>query len=79
MAKSKHPTFGGFTPPDMNSTTVSNLPVAWDWRFRKIDSNSLREFANYIHWLIQCGHDQAEADAVALLQELVEKAPYEHG
>ena len=59
MAKSKHPNFGGFTPPDLNSTTVGNLPLAWDWRFRKIDGNSLREFAKYIHWMIECEHDQA--------------------
>lgn len=78
MAKSRHPNLGGATPRDLKPTSVNNLPLAWDWRFRKINSNSLREFANYIHSLIECGHDQAKADAVALLQELVEKARDEH-
>lgn len=78
MAKSKHPNFGGSRLPDLNSTTVGNLPLAWDWRFRKVDGNSLREFAKYIHWIIDCDATQGVEDAVALLQELVEKARYEH-
>jgi len=78
MTKSKHPNFGGSTPLDLNSTTVSKLPLAWDWRFRKINGNSLSEFAKYIHWIIDCDATQGVEDAVTLLQELVEKARYEN-
>ena len=77
MKQLKHPNFEGFTPPDLNSTTVSKLPLAWDWRFRKIDGKSLCEFAKYIYWMVQCDPDQVEKDALNLLRELVEKARYE--
>lgn len=53
---------------------LDGLPLAWDWRFEKINEKTVREFAEYIHWLIRCDHDQAQKDAVALLLELVEKA-----
>ena len=39
---------------------------------------SLREFAKYIHWMIQCEPDQSGKGAAALLRELVEKARYEY-
>lgn len=77
MAKSKNPSFGDARWPELNSTTVSNLPLAWDWRFRKIDDKSLCEFAKYIHWMVQCDPHQVEKDALNLLRELVEKARYE--
>lgn len=58
-------------------TGFEGLPLAWDWRFRKIDDKSLCEFAKHIHWMIQCEPDQAKKDALSLLRELVEKARFE--
>ena len=61
------------TPP---MSTLNHLPLAWDWRREKVNENTLREFAEYIYWLIGCDDDQAQKDAVALLQEL-DKVRYE--
>lgn len=74
MANSKHQNFGVGTPRHFSSPLLDSLPLAWNWCFRKIDDRSLREFAKYIHGLIECEDDQS---AVALLKELVEKARYE--
>jgi hypothetical protein len=74
MKSSKILKSGGGLPP-----CVKGLPLAWDWRARRIDDKSLREFAKYIHWMMQCEPDQAGKDVLNLLRELVEKARFENG
>jgi len=69
MKNSKISVSGGGLPP-----SIASLPLAWDWRFLRIDDKSLSEFAKHIHWIIQCEPDQAEKDALNLLRELVDKA-----
>lgn len=60
--------------PEMSG--LDGLPLAWDWRFEKINEKTLGEFADYIYWMV-CENDQGQKNAVALLLELVEKARYE--
>jgi hypothetical protein len=72
MANFKLLASGVVLPP-----SITRLPLAWDWRFRKIDDGSLSEFAKYIHWMVQCNPDQIKKDALNLLRELVEKARYD--
>lgn len=71
MRKPKLRYASNLTPP---LSALNGLPLAWDWRFEKINQNTLREFAEYIFWMMGCDDDQAQKDAVALLLELVEKA-----
>lgn len=61
--------------PEMSE--LNGLPLAWDWRFENINKKTLREFADYIYSLMRVEDDQAQEDAVALLQELVDKVRYE--
>ena len=61
--------------PEMSG--LEGFPLAWDWRYEKINRKTLSEFAEYIYWLVGGDNDQSKADAVALLQELVDKARYE--
>jgi len=78
MKSSKTPESGSGMPEDAGPILPKNLRLAWNWHGLGIDDNNLRKFAKHIHWLMECEYDQAWEDAVALLQELVEKARYEH-
>jgi len=62
------------TPP---LSALNDLPLAWDWRFKEINKKTLREFAEYIYWLMGLEGAQFQEDAVALLLELVDKVRYE--
>ena len=57
--------------PEMGG--LGGFPLAWDWRYEKINRKTLSEFAEYIYWLVGGDNDQSKEDAVALLQELVDK------
>ena len=61
--------------PEMSG--LDGLPLAWNWPSEKINRKTLSEFAEYIYWLVGADNDQSKEDAVALLQELVDKARYE--
>jgi hypothetical protein len=49
------------TPP---WSALNDLPLAWDWRFEKVDKKTLREFAEHIYWLMGLEGDQFQEDAV---------------
>ena len=57
--------------PEMSG--LEGLPLAWNWHCEKINKKTLSEFAEYIYWLVGGDNDQSKEDAVALLQELVDK------